>query len=52
MCVVKGVEVCVLDTLDPKKECDCIVTEEDEEKRKVMDWDLDFVHNSVTIVKR
>ena len=46
MCVVKGVEVCVLDRLDPEKLCDCIVTEEDVEKRKLIDWDLDFVHNN------
>ena len=52
MCVVKGVEVCVLDRLDPKKECDCIVTERDVEKRKVMDWDLDFVHNKCDNCKK
>ena len=52
MCVVKGVEVCVLDRLDLKKECDCIVTEEDEEKRKEMDWDLDFVHDKCDNCKK
>ena len=37
--------MCVLDKRDPKKECDCIVTEEDPDKRNKMDWDGDFVHN-------
>ena len=52
MCVVKGVEVCVLDRLDPKKECDCIVTETDAKKRKEMDWDLDFVHDKCDNCKK
>ena len=46
ICVVKGVEVCVSTALDPEKECDCIVTEPDQQKRKEMDWDLDFIHNN------
>ena len=46
MCVVNDVEVCVLDRLDPKKECDCIVNETDAKKGKEMDWDGDFVHNN------
>ena len=46
VCIVKGVEVCVSDEHDPDKECDCIVTEQNLEKRKEMDWDLDFIHNN------
>ena len=45
VCVVEDVEVCVLDRLDPKKKCDCIIKERDVKKRKAIDWDQDFVHN-------
>ena len=46
ICVVKGIEVCVSDKLDPERECDCIVTEPDRQKRKRIDWDLDFIHDN------
>ena len=37
--------MCVSDEHDPDEECDCIVTEPNRQKRKEMDWDLDFIHN-------
>ena len=62
MCVVKGVEVCVEDKLDPKKECDCIVIFNETEAKqnpeqyakilKQMDWDGDYVHNKCDNCKK
>ena len=41
-CDVKGVKVCVKTILDPKKECDCILTYQN----RIIDLDLDFIHNN------